>query len=72
MWARHDVLNVSEGQKTFHHPQVGVLVFDFLFLRAVDSADLRLLIHTPRGDTETAAKIERLLDSTRSSLTPAR
>lgn len=61
LWARHDVLNVSEGRKLMHHPLVGELTFDFLWLRTVDSADLRLLIHTPRSNTETAAKIERLL-----------
>ncbi|HVU13472.1 MAG TPA: helix-turn-helix transcriptional regulator [Phototrophicaceae bacterium] len=61
LWARHDVLNVSEGRKTFHHPLVGVLKFDFVYLSTVDSADLRLLIHTARPGTGTAEKIERLL-----------
>ena len=61
LWVRHDVLNVSEGHKTMHHPQVGELVFDFLFFQTVDSSDLRLMIHTPRSETGTAEKIERLL-----------
>ncbi|HEX2910103.1 MAG TPA: helix-turn-helix transcriptional regulator [Chloroflexia bacterium] len=61
LWARHDVLNLSEGQKTMYHPVAGELFFDFLWLQAVDSSDLRLLIHTPRSNTDTAAKIERLL-----------
>jgi transcriptional regulator with XRE-family HTH domain len=59
LWPRHDVLNVTEGRKTMHHPLVGKLTFDFLWLQTVDSCDLRLLIHTPRGGT--AEKIERLL-----------
>ncbi len=63
LWTRHDVLNVSEGQKLFHHPVAGDLTFDFLLLQAVDSSDLRLLIHTPRIGTDTAEKIERLLAS---------
>jgi transcriptional regulator with XRE-family HTH domain len=61
LWARHDVLNVSEGRKTIHHPLAGELTFDFLFLQTVDSGDLRLLIHTPRSYSGTAEKIERLL-----------
>ncbi len=61
LWARHDVLNVSEGRKTMHHPLVGELAFDFLFLQTVDSSDLRLLTHTPRSNSGTADKIQRLL-----------
>ena len=61
LWARHDVLNVSEGRKTMHHPLVGELAFDFLWLQTVDSGDLRLLIHTPRSHSGTAEKIEQLL-----------
>jgi len=61
LWARHDVINVSEGRKTMHHPLAGELAFDFLWLQTVDSGDLRLLIHTPRSNTGTATKIERLL-----------
>jgi transcriptional regulator with XRE-family HTH domain len=61
LWVRHDVLNVSEGRKTMHHPLVGELSFDFLWFQVVDSRDLRLLIHTPRSNTGTAEKIEQLL-----------
>lgn len=60
-WPRHDVCNVSEGQKTMQHPRVGELSFDFLWLQTVDSGDLRLLIHTPRPHSGTAEKIEQLL-----------
>jgi len=61
LWARHDVVNVSEGQKSMHHPRVGELTFDFLWFQTVDSRDLRLLIHTPRLNSGTTDKIERLL-----------
>lgn len=61
LWARHDILNVSEGQKTFKHPVEGDLIFDFLIAQTVDSSDLRLLIHTPRSNSGTAEKIARLL-----------
>ncbi|WP_126603262.1 helix-turn-helix transcriptional regulator [Dictyobacter aurantiacus] len=61
LWARHDVLNVPEGQKSMHHPLVGEMTFDFLFFQAVDASDLRLLIHTPRRNSATADKIKQLL-----------
>ncbi len=61
LWSRQDVLNLSEGRKTMHHPLVGDLTFDFLWLQTVDSPDLKLLIHTPRSDSGTTEKIERLL-----------
>jgi hypothetical protein len=61
LWARHDVLNVTEGRKSMHHPLVGELAFDFLWLQMVDSSDLRLLVYTPRSNSGTADKIERLL-----------
>jgi MmyB-like transcription regulator ligand binding domain/Helix-turn-helix domain len=61
LWARHDVLNVSEGRKTMHHPLAGELAFEFLWVQMVDSSDLRLLLHTPRKGSGTAEKIERLL-----------
>ena len=60
LWARHDVLNVSEGRKTMHHPLAGELHLDFLWLQTADSSDLRLLIHTPRSK-ETADKIAQLM-----------
>ncbi len=61
LWARHDVLNIPEGRKVMHHPLVGEMAFESLFFQTVDSPDLRLLIHTPRSNTGTADKIERLL-----------
>ncbi len=61
LWARHDVLNVSEGRKLMHHPFVGEMAFEFLWFQTVDSSDLRLLVHTPRSNSGTANKIERLL-----------
>ena len=61
LWARHDVINVSEGYKLMHHPLAGELAFDFLWFKTVDSSDLRLLIHMPRSNSGTAEKIARLL-----------
>lgn len=61
LWARHDVLNLSEGRKTIQHAVAGELVFDFVWLQTVDASDLRVLIHTPHPASDTADKIGRLL-----------
>lgn len=61
LWAHHDVVNLSEGHKVLKHPQVGALEFDILWLQTVDTADLRLLIFTPRVNSDTAEKVGRLL-----------
>ena len=61
LWPRHDVVTVTEGRKTLYHPIVGELLFDFLWLQTGDLGDVRLLIHTPRPNTATVTKIERLL-----------
>lgn len=62
LWARHDVLNRPEGWKSIHHPLVGELTLDFFLLQAGDSEYLRLLIYSPRSNSGTAEKIERLMD----------
>jgi hypothetical protein len=62
-WARPDVLNVLEAQKTIDHPQVGEMTFEFLWLQMVNSPDLRIFVYTPCSK-ETADKIAHLLEST--------
>ena len=62
LWARHDVLTKPEGCKSIPHPLVGELTLDFFLLQVVDSCDLRLLIYSPRSNSGTAEKIERLMD----------
>lgn len=61
MWELHDVLNVPEVRKSIYHPLVGELAFDCLWLQTLDSSDLRLLIYSPRPNSGTVEKIERLL-----------
>jgi transcriptional regulator with XRE-family HTH domain len=61
LWACHDVLNRPEGWKSIHHPLVGELILDFFLLQVDDSCDLRLLIYSPRSNSGTTEKIERLL-----------
>jgi transcriptional regulator with XRE-family HTH domain len=65
LWADHDVQNISEGHKRMDHPLAGELHFDFLWVQTGDAGDLRMLIHTPNKGTETAEKIQRLLEKER-------
>ncbi|HEU4322341.1 MAG TPA: helix-turn-helix transcriptional regulator [Roseiflexaceae bacterium] len=69
LWACQDVITVSEGRKTMHHTQAGVLSFDYLWLQSVEPGDLRLLIHTPLAGTGTAERIARLLVSGKGAAT---
>ncbi len=62
LWARPDVFNALEGRKSIEHPRVGELAFEFLWLTAVNSPDLRIFVYTPR-DKETADKIAQLLSN---------
>jgi hypothetical protein len=61
LWARHDLRGVPEGRKSMHHPLVGELTFDFCLFQTVDAGNLRLMMYTPRSNSGTAEKIERLL-----------
>jgi len=61
LWSRHDVHNRPEGWKSIRHPLVGELTLDFFLLQPVASEHLRLLIYSPRSNSGTAEKIERLL-----------
>ncbi|MCB9459224.1 MAG: helix-turn-helix domain-containing protein [Anaerolineaceae bacterium] len=62
LWERHDVGNLSEGQKKIRHQIAGDLCFDTLWLQTIETDALQLLIHVPH-DQETAHKIERLLSA---------
>jgi transcriptional regulator with XRE-family HTH domain len=61
LWTRHDVIGSLEGWKSIPHPLVGDLTFDFFLLQIDDANDLRLLVYSPRNDSGTVEKIERLL-----------
>ncbi len=61
LWARHDVGIPAQAVKAVHHPEVGDLFFDTTTLAVVDHPDWYLELYNPRPDTETAARVERLL-----------
>ncbi len=46
-WETHDIRSVMSGQKRPHHPQRGVLRFDYATFQANDNPALKLAIYTP-------------------------
>ncbi len=63
LWASHNLRRMLEGRKSLQHPLVGELSFDFCLLQMAGLEDLRLVLYTPRRNSGTAEKIERLLDA---------
>lgn len=60
-WPQHDVLNGPEGKKINHHPKVGLLRFDQISFHVSDSPHLTVTINLPTSDSDTIAKISKLL-----------
>ncbi len=46
-WEAHDVRGVAAGQKALHHPERGLLRFEYASFQANDDPALKLVIYTP-------------------------
>lgn len=44
LWRRHDVLEREGGERTFHHPQYGQLLYQQLTLRVAHAPDFKLVM----------------------------
>jgi transcriptional regulator with XRE-family HTH domain len=62
LWARRDVQNSDVNLKNVMHPAVGLLRFESTLLAVPSRGDLRIVLHNPVAGTDTAAKLQRLLD----------
>ena len=60
-WSRHDVRGTHAGPKLYDHPIAGRMVFEPMILRYEDEAMLWVMIKVPVPDTDTPAKLARLL-----------
>jgi transcriptional regulator with XRE-family HTH domain len=62
-WNQHDVQVLQDGMKCYDHPEMGRLSFDYTVLDLADerSASLHLVTYLPVPETDTRAKMERLL-----------
>jgi transcriptional regulator with XRE-family HTH domain len=60
-WSRHDVRGTHAGPKLYDHPIAGRLVFEPMTLRYEDETMLWVMIKVPVPDTDTPARLARLL-----------
>nr|WP_281066866.1 helix-turn-helix transcriptional regulator [Streptomyces inhibens] len=60
LWARGDVQDGGQLHKEMDHPLVGALLFETTQLRIPVRPDLNIVLHNPRPETDTAAKLEWL------------
>ncbi|MFI5773962.1 helix-turn-helix transcriptional regulator [Streptomyces sp. NPDC051658] len=58
-WDTHDVAEFRPARRTFDHPRLGRLTFDYVKLAAVDAPGVTLVSCLP-SDDETAAKLPEL------------
>jgi transcriptional regulator with XRE-family HTH domain len=63
-WPEHDVRGSHAGPKLYDHPIAGRMVFEPMTLRYEDDAMLWLMIKVPVAETDTPAKLARLLADT--------
>ncbi|HKV54238.1 MAG TPA: helix-turn-helix transcriptional regulator [Candidatus Binataceae bacterium] len=62
-WPRHDVLPQSEGLKRYAHPRVGRLELEHVTLSVSDNPELRLTLFAPVQPSDSAAKLQRIINS---------
>lgn len=61
LWARHDAAEHSVAVKAVDHPEVGLLIFDATLFPVPDHPGHHLILHNPRPGTDTAERLQRLL-----------
>jgi transcriptional regulator with XRE-family HTH domain len=60
-WKRHEVSGGGEGRKEIHHPIEGLMVFEHSVLRPQQALDQRVVLYSPRQESDTPAKLRRLM-----------
>ena len=60
-WSLHEIQSNGENYKQLNHPLAGRLDFEISNFDVSDQANLKLIVHVPRAETETAAKMKALL-----------
>ena len=61
LWPRHEVRTSGEGRKTILHPSAGELYFEHAIFLHGERPEQRLLLYSPQPDTDTPAKLDKLL-----------
>lgn len=61
-WPLHQIESNSEKYKQLNHPIAGILDFEVSNFDVCDNSGLKLIVHTPVPETDTAAKMKSLFD----------
>ena len=61
-WPLHEIIDDGGVYKHFNHPVAGMLAFESSCYDVPDHSGLRLFVHVPSPDTETADKMKYLLN----------
>ena len=61
-WKRHEVSGGGEGRKEVHHPVAGLMVFEHAVFRPQEAPEQRLVLYSPRQESDTPAKLARLIE----------
>jgi len=61
LWARHEVAASPQRVKEVNHAAVGHLAFDSVTLHLPARPDIRVVLHTPRPETDTERKVAGLM-----------
>ncbi len=61
-WPLHEIESNSEKYKQLNHPFAGLLDFEVSNFDVSDNSGLKMIVHTPLSETDTAAKMKLLLD----------
>ncbi|WP_248928055.1 helix-turn-helix transcriptional regulator [Paenibacillus hamazuiensis] len=67
-WAKHEVIQISEGNKHYFHPEAGELTLEYITFQVSDAPGLQVMINTPIGRTE--EKIKRLVEKLKGTVHP--
>ncbi|KZL89138.1 helix-turn-helix transcriptional regulator [Clostridium magnum] len=61
-WSLHEIQSNKEMYKKLNHPVAGILDFEISNFDVSDNSGLKLIVHAPLPETDTAAKMKLLLD----------
>jgi len=60
-WPLHEIQNDTGLSKQLNHPAVGLLDFEISNFDVSDNSGLKMVVHSPLPESETALKMERLV-----------
>jgi transcriptional regulator with XRE-family HTH domain len=61
VWERHDIGGFAPSERLYHHPIAGDLCLEAHRMALSDQPDVHLVIYTPMPDTDTRARLRRLV-----------